>query len=90
MGDRTAQERHLLHARQMNIADEFTLPADIAGVLLTRQPRSYSFRGHAKPLPVPGTSCDPLRTHARAHANDMNSQIARCVNGEGLRGKPVA
>src|SRR5882672_680346 len=83
MGDRTAQERHLLHARQANIADEFPLTADIAGVLLARQPRSNPFRGHARPLRAPGACCDPLRTRARAHANDMNSQIAAASTGKG-------
>jgi hypothetical protein len=53
MGDRTAQERHLLHARQVNIADEFTLTAQVAGVLLARQPRANSFRSHARLLHAP-------------------------------------
>ncbi len=30
MGDWTAQERHFLHVRQENIADEFTLTANVA------------------------------------------------------------
>ena len=62
MGDRTAQERHLLHARQANIADEFTLTANVAGVLLARQPRPNPFRGQANLCARPGIPCNPLRT----------------------------
>ena len=60
MGDRTAQERHFLHARQVNIADEFTLTAKVAAVLLTRQPRSNTFLVHVKPLRAAGICCDPM------------------------------
>jgi hypothetical protein len=89
MGDRTTQERHFLDAGQVNIADEFTLTAEVATILLARQMRSNTSRAHTTPLPAPGVSCDPLRTDARTEADDMNSQIA-CVNREGLIEKLVA
>ena len=66
MGDRTTQEHHFLHARQVNIADEFTLTTNVAGVLLTRQPRPNPFWGHANHSARP---CIP-----GVHADDMNSQ----------------
>src|ERR1700739_1901142 len=34
-----------------------------------------------------GISCDPLGTDARAHADDMNSQIAVTSTKKALRGK---
>src|ERR1700730_18814262 len=48
MGDRAAQERHILHARQAKIADELSFSAEVTVVFLARQPRPDALTAHAR------------------------------------------
>src|ERR1700674_5863658 len=82
MGDRTTQERHLLHAGQVDIADEPALPTDVAIVLLTQQPCPDAFRGHARPLCARHPS-RPVLFGASADVDDLNSQITLASVGRG-------
>src|SRR6516164_365896 len=91
MGDRAAQEHHVLHARQVKIADELSFSTKVAIVFLARQPRPDALTAHARsPFFWAGIStvhCLPCYTQERLHSLVMRSRVSFAFVSNHWRGR---
>ena len=85
MGDRAAQEHHMLHARQIDVADELAQAADVALVFLSRQPRANSLGAHAFPSAMHLSRSFPVYGRDERNRSAAPAKAGAC----GVRGRPT-
>ncbi len=85
MGDRAAQEHHVPHARQIDVAHELAKAADVALVFLSRQPRADSLGAHAFPSAMHLSRSLPV--YGRDGSNRSAAPAEAGVSG--VRGRPT-